>query len=86
MLCTVYLYNDVEKIKRKLNENASYWKFLVHNKLKKVNLLFFVNKPVSLKVAISEFGLSMLMFILLNHYMFMEVMRYVLDITWFESQ
>ena len=29
------------------------------------------------KVAISEFGLSMLMFILLNHYMFMEVMRYL---------
>ena len=32
---------------------------------RKVNLLVFVNKPVSLKVAISEFGLSMFMFILL---------------------
>ena len=30
-------------------------------------------------MAISEFGLSMLMLILLNHYMFIEVMRYLHD-------
>ena len=35
------------------------------------------------KVVISEFGLSMLMVILLNSYMFNEVMRYLHDIRWF---
>ena len=39
-----------------------------------------------IKVAISEFGLLMLMVILLNHYMFIEVMRYLHDNKWFESQ
>ena len=33
-------------------------------------------------MAISEFRLSMLMFILLNHYMFVEVMRFLQDNKW----
>ena len=48
------------------------------------------NPKVSLqnffKVAISEFGLSILVLILLNHYMFIEVMRYLQDNKWFGSQ
>ena len=36
-----------------------------------------------IKVAISEFGLSMF---ILNHYMFVEVMRYLYDNKWFGSQ
>ena len=32
-----------------------------------------------IKVAISEFGLSMLMFILLNHYIFIKGMMYLHD-------
>ena len=35
------------------------------------------------KVAISEFGLLILMLILLNHYKFIEVMRYLHDNKWF---
>ena len=38
------------------------------------------------KVAIAEFGLSKLMLIFLNHYMFIEVMRYLHDNRWFGSQ
>ena len=39
-----------------------------------------------IKVAISEFGLWMLILILLNHYIFVEVMRYLHDNKWFGSQ
>ena len=39
-----------------------------------------------LKMAISEFGLSMLMLILLNHYLFIEVTKYLNDNKWFGSQ
>ena len=41
---------------------------------------------MKVKVAISQFGLSMLMLILLNHKMFNEVMRYLHDNKWFRSQ
>ena len=40
----------------------------------------------SIEVAISEFGLSMLMLILHNNYMFIEVMRYLHDDKWFGIQ
>ena len=36
---------------------------------------------MKIKVAISEFELSMLMLILLKHYMFMEVMRYLHEVS-----
>ena len=39
-----------------------------------------------IKVANFEFGLSMLIPILLNHYMFIEFMRYLYDNKWFGSQ
>ena len=42
--------------------------------------------PRLLKMAISEFGLSMLMLILLNHFMFIEIIRYLHDSKWFGSQ
>ena len=37
-------------------------------------------------LAVCEFGLSMLMLILLNHYIFIEVMWYLHDNKWFGSQ
>ena len=40
----------------------------------------------AVKVTISEFGLSILMLILLNHYICIEVMRYLHDNKWFGSQ
>ena len=39
-----------------------------------------------IEVAISEFGFSMLMLILLNNFMFNEVMRYLHDNKWFGNQ
>ena len=39
-----------------------------------------------IKVAISEFGLSKFMLILLNHYMFIEVTRYLHENKWFGIQ
>ena len=37
-------------------------------------------------IKVSEFGLLMLMFILLNHNMFIEVMMYLHNNKWFGSQ
>ena len=53
---------------------------------KPLRVVIYADAKDRIKVAISEFGLSMLMLILLNHYMFIEVMRYLDDNKWFESQ
>ena len=45
--------------------------------------LVYLDLSVCLKVAISEFGLSMLTLIFLNHYMLNKVMRYLQDNKWF---
>ena len=54
-------------------------------KIWKLDHLYLDWRGTGLKVAISEFGLWMLMH-LLNHYMFIEVMRYLHDNQWFVSQ
>ena len=56
------------------------------NKLNKIQITLYANLIYFMKVAISEIGLSMLMPILLNHYMFNEVMRYMHNNNWFGSE
>ena len=47
--------------------------------------LFNLHYQLHVKVAISEFGLLMLMLILLNHYMFIEGMGYLHEISGLEA-
>ena len=54
--------------------------YYVMKSLKTIYLISLLTRQTpSVKVAISEFGLLMLMLILFNHYMFNEVMRYLHD-------
>ena len=70
-------FYTVEKI---LNVNSVTWEDLFTILMKVIGV---PQIHLALKVVISEFGLSILMLILLNHYMFIEVMSYVHDNKWF---
>ena len=70
-------------VEKNLNVKSVTWEDLLTILM---NVIGVPQMQLALKVVISEFGLSILMLILLNHYMFIEVMRYVHDNKWFGSQ
>ena len=57
----------------------------IEKKFEKKYEKIYLNVFDYIKVAIFQFGLSMLLIILLSHYMLIEVIRYLYDNKWFGS-